>query len=339
MTAVKSNIHWGFMADVESSYGAGATLLAATHGVQLVEIPELDLEYSYDGARPRQPGSRGSQRRVAPQGRTVRPTFLVEHKGSGAAYSASVKPRGQSAFLRAAGFTETIDTTGGAEKATYAPTAVGTAPTSMTYEAYVRPIVGGNPELWQVRGVYCDWMFECKNGEPARWSFPTFGIMSSSYPTESSSMPSITYHPSVVPPIAGPLTLTVNSVSSLVVRSLTVKGNRQILDRYPDLNGTGVGGLHAGFQPGEHNVEFSFTIEKPTIATQDYLTLQSAGTVFAASFTAGTAQYNKSTWTFAQAQVKEVKHSTDNMVPMLDVTCSAHTSTGILADDISIQYA
>ena len=327
MSAPKSNVVYGLLAKVESAYGTYASPSSASDGIQVAEYIEIERQYGFDGKRPAQPGNRGQQRRVAPQGATYRPTIKVEDKGPGAAYGASSFGKDYHALLLAGGMTGTLNST---TSWSYAPTLVTAAPTSVSLEYYCRANTAGNAEVWKAKGVYTDWVYEVANAGPAMWTFNTFGVESTA-PVEA-AFPSITYsYGTIVPPVASPLTLTVNSVSTLVIRSAKVEAKRVVQERFADLNQAGA---HAGFAPGEFDPMFTFVCEAPLFATSNLWSLHNAGTPFAASFGVGATQYNKSAWAFAQAQVAEVKPSSDGPVPLLEVTCALHCSTPTANDDL-----
>lgn len=330
MSAPKSNVVYGLLAKAESAYGTYNTPSSASDGIQVAEMIEIERQYGFDGKRGAQPGNAGQLRRTAPQGATYRPSIKVEDKGPGIAYTASVFAKDSHLLLLAGGMTATLDATGGNEKQTYAPTLITAAPTSLSLEYYCRATTAGNSEVWKANGVYTDWVYEVATGGPAMWTFNTFGRESAA-PAEA-AFPTITYtYGTIVPPVPSPLTLTVNAVGSLVIRSAKVEMKRVIQERYPDLNASGA---HAGFQPGNRDPVFTFVCEAPLFATSNLWSLHNAGTAFAASFQVGATQYNRRTWNFAQAQVAEVKPSSDGPIPLLEVTCALYGSTPTANDDL-----
>src|ERR1035437_3562385 len=107
MASDKSIIGIALLAKIEASYNSGGTLSTSTDGVQVATLPEFDLAYSFDGARPTPPGTSGGQLRTMPSGRTAKSKISIEAKGAGAAYtSASVPP--MHVFLRASGMSASI---------------------------------------------------------------------------------------------------------------------------------------------------------------------------------------------------------------------------------------
>ncbi|MGN6103879.1 MAG: hypothetical protein ACTHU0_02135, partial [Kofleriaceae bacterium] len=102
MSADKLITFLGILGKLEPSYGAGATVAAASDGHQLAELPEFTPEWANDGTRVAPPGTAGYQRKVAPTGRNGSIPLKFEAKGAGAPYSSTVVPQAHP-FLRAAG--------------------------------------------------------------------------------------------------------------------------------------------------------------------------------------------------------------------------------------------
>jgi hypothetical protein len=334
MSAPKTGVAYGLLAKTEATNGTYNTPSTSTDGVQLAERPTLVFGSVFDGGRPMPPGTGGTQLRAAPQGESVSTTLKIENKGAGAAYSSSVVPRDLHVLLKASGLTGTGSFTGGSEKWTYVPTAVAAAPSSASLEFYCHAMTSGNGEKVPINFVYTDPTFTVENGGIGMWEFPIKGRLNAA--TSEVSWPTITYAPTIIPPVAGPLVLTVNSVATLVIRKASVKFNRTLQDRYPNEN---VAGSHGGFHPGRRSPEFSFTMEAIAIATFDPFALWRAGTAFAASFQVGSTQYNECKWTFAQAQISKAPTiGYDGDVPTIDVTCSLHCSTANTVDDLSLVF-
>lgn len=102
-----------------------------------------------------------------PAGATATVSFSVELKGKGTAYSATNKPEiGE--YLKACGFSETVDTTTGAEKVVYEPASEGVP--SMTLGVYLDGIV------LTVAGARGNVRFSGKVGEPVIAEFEFKGV-------------------------------------------------------------------------------------------------------------------------------------------------------------------
>lgn len=327
MAAPKNSVTWGLLARLEPTYGTLPSFSASTDGVQLMERVDIGgINYLFDGARGRGPGNFARQPRVAPTGRGLSPPgMMIEGKGAGSAYSASVLPRDLHVFLKASGYEHTVVTTGGAESVTYTPTARNTAPASLGWKYFERA------EIWQANGVYCDWEFEITAERPyGVFTFRPFG-RANEVPPEGTHA-DITYAPTVLPPVPSPLVMTINAVTALIIRRFAVKGGRKVTER-PNTGG------HAGFQPAEREPVVEFTVEAPLYATINLKSLRDAPTTpFALSVPVAGAQYNRYTWSFPQGQISDVKESEDAGVALLEGTFTPHCTTANATDDISLAF-
>lgn len=110
------------LAKIEATYNTDPTPTASADAI-LVESPS----WSHEGARMHErPASRPSLGKLKQTygGSLKKVSFSAEVKGSGAAYSATVRPE-IDVLLRACGMGATIVTTASAETATYAPASTG----------------------------------------------------------------------------------------------------------------------------------------------------------------------------------------------------------------------
>ena len=67
----KAPFLYGLLGKAEGSYGGGATLVAADDGIIVIDKPQVDLEYLFDGTRGQDnqaPGTGARLRRATPQG-------------------------------------------------------------------------------------------------------------------------------------------------------------------------------------------------------------------------------------------------------------------------------
>ena len=332
MSAPKTNVVYGLMGDVESSYLAMPTLNVSNHGIQLAEQPEISDDYGFDGSPDQNPGSGDTPIRYTPVGRFIKPLSLkIRDKGASAAYSGSVKPRDLSVPLRIAGFVETGSFGAGTEKYTYTLTSPVGAPSSGGFEAYCRGTTAGTGEKWPIYGAYADWMYEVQNGQPGLWTFTVNGVLQAA-PSEV-SWPAIVYAPSVLVPTASPLVLSINGVTSLVIRSLTLRGQRKIGARFPDANASSG---HAGFHPSNRAIELEFLMEASLFATFNPYALRAAATAMAVTFQTGATQYNRTKFSLPQVQVRDASPEVVDEVPCTRVICTAHSSTPILNDSLTV---
>jgi len=335
MSAPKTNVVYGLLGDVASApYGTMPTLNVTDHGIQLMDQPEISDDWGFDGARESNPGSGDTPIRTTPVGRIIKPmTCNVENKGGGAAYSASVKPRDLSVFLRTAGFVETGSFTGGAEKYTYTFTSPVGAPSAGGFEAYCRCTTAGTGEKWPINGAYCDWEYAVANGKPGVWTFNLQGRLNAA-PGEV-AWPAIIHAPAVLVPTSSPLVLSINAVTSLAIREIKLRGGRKVQANFPDHNpATG----HGGYHPSNRAVQMEFLMVASLFATFNPYSLRELATAIAASFQTGATQYNRAKFALPQVQVMGVAPEVDDQIPLTRVTCSAHSSTPILNDSLTVTF-
>src|SRR4051812_22561980 len=108
---------YAITAKIEAVSGTDAVPTNA-NGIRVVGVPTLKLGYLESGDRQDVAASvLGTVDRAEPAGRFGELEVTLEAKGAGAAYAAGVRPECD-AFLRASGFSSTVDATGGNEKVT-----------------------------------------------------------------------------------------------------------------------------------------------------------------------------------------------------------------------------
>lgn len=314
---------FGCLALNEASYNAGGTLAAATHGVQLAELPSFDPSYAYDGNRPIPPGSYGQTRRAAPSGKTFASQLRMEAKGAGGAtYSASVVPPNLHEFILASGYDGNV----AANAWTYTPTAGPTGFDSLAMEMY------GRGEKWPVQAAYCSMKIIGENEGPSIFEFDVRGILGT---RSDSAVPSITYPAlTVIPPSNDGITMSINSVTDLVVRSYEFDDAASIENPRRDINASGV---HAGFVRGRRTPVFNCTIENPDTSQFNVWGLADAGTQIAVSLVVGSSNFNQFTLTLAQCTVQASLNDEDP-TSLVDLEIRPHCSTPIANDDVSLVF-
>ena len=320
MSGDKTRLIYGALVKAESTYGTFVAPAAATDGVPLAEYPELTLEYGRDGELGPAPGTGGQLIRVVPSAPQVRVPLKIQSRGAGVAYSPAVHAP-EHALILASGFTVATTTTSGSEKDTYTPTPGPGSHTSVSAEFYTEG------EKWQVNGGYAVWQYEVENGRPALWTFETRGRLQAD-PTEDTTTAKTIVYGTVKPPIAAPLTVTLDGTSTLVVEKIVIESGREL---HPRVSG------QYGFHPGRRAPRLTLTIERPLFATKNFWNLWKNGTEFQVTFTIGSTQYNRDVWTLAKAQVIEVRASGDGARSMLEVTCALASTTPIANDDIKLE--
>lgn len=328
MSADKLITVLGFLAKLEGSYNAGATVTAADDGHQLAELPEFTPEWGNDGVRGAPPATFGHQRKVAPTGRHGGIPLKLEAKGAGSAYSASVVPQAH-VLLRAAGFDAALTSTAGAEKYVYTPTAGPTGFASLAGELYARG------EKWPFTGGYLDWELGADGPGIPLWAFTLRGLLTVD-PTDV-AVPSITYPLAAIDPAkaVGASLLSINAVTSLVLRSWSIKGNREIA---PRLNQNTAAGL-AGFAPGRRAPTLELTFETPAKATFDPEALWKAATEMATTITVGSVQYKKFNAVMPKVQIASAPtFSADGNISLTTLSCQLNPSTLTANDELTLTF-
>lgn len=309
MSAPKLRNLFGLMAKVETTYGVAVSLAGATDGILVTEIPDVKPEYVHDGSRNGRSVGMGPLKRVNKSGRAAKLSVITEARGFGAAYSASNLPS-VDRLMKAAGYGATVVTTGGLETVTYAPIAIsgaGSAPASLTLESYV------NSQKYALAGVYADLMAGGAAGDIPKFEFPCSGIMTA---TETdAAVPAITY-PTIDPPKAETMLLTIGLYTPLIVKDWQFALGRQLTPRAYD----NTAARHGGFSPGDINPTLEVVVEMVALATTNPWStattinlreLAERGSSIAASLVVGSAQYNKYKLAGAQAQVVDVEELED----------------------------
>lgn len=326
MSADKQVVLYGLLAKAEGSYGGGATVAATADGIQLAELPELEVGWAYEGEAPPAPGTYGLAKRRQPTGKTIRGVLRVEGKGAGVAYSASVKPPDVHNLLLASGFSATTVTTGGSESVTYAPTAGPTGFGSLAGEMYSRG------EKWPFTGLYANCAIVGENPGPAIFEFDSVALLGT---RADSAVPTITYtYASIIPPKNENITLSLNAVTTLKVRSYRFETGASIDNPRINLNTTNA---HAGFVRARRAPKLTVTVEAPLSSLLDVYTIEEAATNFAVSMTVGGTQYNKFSLSLPQAQLR-ARQTVEGPVALHEIECFAYCSTPTANDDVSLVF-
>jgi hypothetical protein len=293
MTSYANVESLGLLVKKESTYGTPNVPSAVTDGVQLADVPNDEEGYLYGGPRADQQAGLNKLQELPRNGRYVDlSNILLEVKGSGAAYSASVKPNCNiSALMQAGGFDETVVTTGGSESVAYTPTAVTGAMASLTAELYARG------EKWPLAGMYTDHVFRMKDGGPAFFEFSGRGLVSAD-PT-AVALPAITpIQNTVLPPNCTGITFNLGSFLLGIVREIEISVKRTFNTERVNLNAAS--GI-AGFMWGPFDPTIRMVLETTTLVGSPFHT---AGGIDpyrlfkdavnpSCAFQVGTTQYNR----------------------------------------------
>lgn len=333
MSQGKSVTIYGLLGDVESTYLDGATLTEAADGIMLAEEVVAEIDYTHDGMRAAPPGSAiAHQTKSAPSGRFVTMTPTVEMRGSGAAYTSSVKPQDLHTFLVMSGHSATlVDNT----SYTYVPHALTTTPVSAAFECYSRG------QQMDLIGCYGSLGFIIEG--------PGFGIMSCDVrgimTTDPSdvALPAITYGTTAAPKASG-MAVTIGAFTSAVCRRVEFQQNRDIATARVDHSGAAA---HAGWAVGRMAPTLNLTIEAAEFhgstpwtdsdSIDPFMLMNQAQSV-ALSFTLGSVAFNKMAFSAAQAQLVSVAPEEDGPVALWNLGFQLNPSSPILQDAYSFLF-
>ena len=305
-------------AKVEVTYNTDPVPVAGTDAI-LVE----NLSWSHEGARMQErPGVRPSLGKLQHiYGDTLLAvSFDAEMKGSGAAYSATVKPE-VSALLRACGFAETIDTTVGSELATYVP--ASTALESVTFYLYQDGI------LHKVTGARGSVSFSGESGMQFKASFNFTGHTQA---VTDVALPTPTLD-STSPPVFIGSSFTIDAFAA-IIDALNFDMSNQIATP-ADVSATdGYGEI----QIVGRDVTGSFSPELDSIANEDFIgNWKSGKSMVLASGTIGSVQYNKFKIDMPAVYYREVAPGDRDGIRTLELGFAAAEST--TDDEVTIEFS
>jgi len=339
MSSVKHSRAGLLTVKAESQYLTDPTP-AVTDAVRFIEPPTLAIRYGFDGARGVSNGSFGDIEPVAPNGRNVTLGVKCHGKGRGAAYtSAAVEVPDVHRLLRACGFDATVTTTGGSEKWDFTPTSVTATPGSVTAWAYTYG------ELLKINGLYGNVRIVGDSTGIPVWDFALAGVAPISVPFTDLSQPVATYTaPTVIPPSAVGISLTLGSFTAATVRTWEFDLGRTFDQSRVNQNAASG---HAGFQPGPRQPVFKCRIEGTTLQSTPYhaagaidpYQLVAQGTSgLAFSMTISLAQYNRWKLLFGQCKVIGVERVEDADAFCWDLTLKPYVTGDQDNSDITIRF-
>jgi hypothetical protein len=328
----------GALAKIETTYGTAVALATTSDGLLLSYADRnfgapLNIDYAFDGSVGVNPGSLSDLPLSAPGGKSFSGDLPLRFKGSGAAYSASVKPAAADIALRICGLSATLSTTTGAESYTYAPQSPTAAYESATMDLYARG------EKWPIKGVIADLSMAFDSPAPPIITLAVRGFSNGN--VVDAVLPNITYpHLSVDPPNANGITLVIGSfTTNAVAYSGSFRLQRVIEPRVALTSGTG----HEGFVPGGYKPELTVQVEDTafvgspfhTSAGLDPILLKEAATKITVSLQFGSTQYNRHKITLSNAQLFNVQPSSNGRAATWDLTFKPSASSPIALDDLS----
>ena len=190
----------------------------------------------------------------------------------------------------------------------------------------------GRGEKWPVQAAYCSMKIIGEKEGRSIFEFDVRGILGT---RSDSAVPSITYPAlTVIPPSNDNVTLTINSVADLVVRSYEFDDAASIDNPRRDIN---ISGGHAGFVRGRRTPVFTCTIENPDTSQFNVWGLADAGTEFAVSLVVGSSNFNQFTLTLAQCTMIASLNDEDPG-SLVDLEIFPHATTPIANNEVSLVF-
>jgi hypothetical protein len=292
----------------EAEYDAASTTLAgATDGVLIHPSDRhgawIERTPMYEGEMGVNVAGLGNFKRAAPTGFAHKGEWPLRFKGSGIAYTASVKSTIHQ-FMEAAGFDATLTATPGSEKFRFAPTPDGAAYASLASKAYQ----GG--EEWASSGMICSLRIIAENGGPPQIMFP-FVAIEKAMPADA-AVPAITYPYTALDwPLSSDIAFNIGGYTVDVKKRWEFDLQRKIDNPRGGLNST-----HRGFVPIDRDPVIRCVIEATALEGTpfhngdglDPYALWKAATSLSCNITiAGAVQYNRLKGIFAQCQLSGCK--------------------------------
>lgn len=305
------------LAKIETVYNTDPTPSASVDAI-LVESPS----WSHEGARMHErPASRPSLGKLKQiyGGSLKTVSFSAEIKGSGAAYSASVRPE-VDVLLRACGMGVVIVTTVSAETATYAPASTGHESITLYYYADgTRHIITG------ARGTVS---FNAEAGGRVMGSFTFTGHWLT---VTDTALATPTYD-TVSPPIFIGASFAVGAYAAIISKLAFDLSNTVATP--PSANAAdGFGEVRIT----SRDVMGSFDPENVTVAINPFIANWTANATRALTTgVIGTAQYNRMTVSFPATYYKEIAPGDRDGIRTLEVGFGCAEST--TDDEISILF-
>lgn len=277
---------YGLLVKIEAVSGTDAAPDPAVNAIRTSNIPELKLGYLEAGDRSDvESGTLGMVDAAQPAGRFGTLDVTVEVKGAGAAYAAGVLPECDP-FMRASGFSKTLDVTGGAEKVSY--TTLDSGMETATVWCYA------GHKLIKLIGCV---MTMKLSAEANKRGFLTFSIVGrvAVDPTDV-ALPALTLS-GVVPPLFKGATASIGAWTSgdadpLVLRKVDVDDGAKSTAR-PSAGATDG---HAGYVVVDRKVRQTMAVEVVALATFDPFTISKAapaGKPASSAWAVGSVQYNR----------------------------------------------
>ena len=285
----------GVLVKIESSYRTDPTPTGTDDSIILTEefFSTMTIENQAPNLRENvRDGTLMPVKPAIPNGRIVRGTLNLELRGFDAAYSASDKPESD-ALIRGSGFSAAVDTTGSAEKWTYAQEDSG-------FESYTVWAYGAG-NVYKINGCRSVMIWPITAGELNILRFEFVGFLDTA--PAVASVPAQTFG-AQVPQSAVGMSFTIGSWSpDIVTGEFTTGGNLVIKPSGNDSTG------FSEVQFSHFDPRVTFSAPTVALATYDPYGDIKAATTRAIDWTVGGSQYNRADLLVASAYlVSEPTH-------------------------------
>lgn len=306
------------LAKVEDTYGSDPT---PTPAADAVEIKGLKVNYSSDMLERDTYRSTLSQRAPIVGKRWTELSFTCELKGSGTKGTA---PK-IGALLQACGFQEGVSA---GSSVLYTPDSTGLK--SVTIYVYDIPETG-NARLHKITGARGTVSFKADAGQIATAEFKMQGLYEA---VTDVSAPSAPTYETTKPPVVESSQFTLNSVNTLVVQSVSVDMNNDVVAQDDISSANAVKAfLITGRKPSGQ-----FNPEAVLAATYDFLTDWVGATERALSMVIGSVAGNKLTVTAPKVALSSVGDSDKSGILTNDIPFRLASSSDAGDDELSLKF-
>ncbi len=317
----------GLLGKIESAYKTDPTPSTSTDGIQVEEALHSNMTWGYleENLRENLAGSAmGRYGQEVPVGRWMNIEITAALKGTGAAYTASVKPE-VDVLLRACGLTGTVGGSTGAETLTYSMASTG-------FESCTLWVYSGS-KLYKVNGVRGSVNFMFTPGQVPTAVFTMRGYLAS---VTQLDLPTISYpYSTIIPPVVKGAGLTLNSVDPAGFDDLSLDLGCKTVD-LP--NGNDADGF-AGVVVTDYDPRIKLTIERAALSAFDPYTLHQNGTRFAWDWSVGTVQYNQIAFSGGAGRIVAHSGPEKDGLAMTQLEIQAQHSDADTEDAVTIVFS
>jgi hypothetical protein len=335
--ATKTDTKFGFAGLVEASYGAGGTIIPATHGIRVTDTPDVKRNYSYDGKRiARSPSTAAELPLSGTEGPNAEFTISQEGAGGGAAYSATVKPVNH-LMLQLAQYTPTLSATAGTESYVYAPA---------DEDNYVSGVLASweGRERYDIYGALVDTLeigAELTGG-PILWKSSIKGLLPNE-PIDEAIPVGLAYN-ATLPAKAVAMALSIGDFEPVRVKSFKYTDRLKLEARAWN----NVAGIHGGFHPMfPREIRLDLTVEMPampasapfhTATTFNPGELKRLATSLPIAFQVGATQYKRYAFSADNAQLLADPRERMGAVRMVALSFLLAPSLPTTNDQVAITF-